>query len=81
MSMLKTGISGRELANGEIQTWRRQGERKRKPGTMKPVALGEQVKSGGGVHQVVGGGMRGRSCDVNRGDLAARRRCQESEGS
>ena len=32
------------LGNGEIQTWHRQGERKRKPGAMKPIALGEQEK-------------------------------------
>jgi hypothetical protein len=73
-------VATSQLGNGEVQTWYRQGERKHQPGAMEPAALGEQRESDGRAHEVVGGGMRGRSRNVNRGDLAVWRHGQESEG-
>jgi hypothetical protein len=39
----------------------------------KPATLGGQRKSDGRARQVCGDGMRGRSCDVNQGDLSETR--------
>ncbi len=56
----------------EVQTREEAGENCR-GGPWKSVTLGEQQKSDDRAHQVFGGGMHGRSCDVNQGDLSAAR--------
>jgi hypothetical protein len=74
------GCSGEPAREWRNPDTAQTGRAEAKPGVVKSVALGEQVKSDDGAHQVVGGGMRRRSRGVNRGDLTARRRSQESEG-
>ncbi|MEN6319382.1 MAG: hypothetical protein ABFD82_11590, partial [Syntrophaceae bacterium] len=53
-----------------------QGEVQTRPETEvgKPATLGEQRRSDGRALRVFGDGMFGRSCHVNRGDLANTRR-------